>query len=193
MDGGKVLICNLSKGKLGDETSSLLGALLATGFAQAAQARATVPEDQRRDFTLYIEQLSERLRATIMASTSIKFAGGVSARDASAFAKEMRCEPEFVQSTRKHAKATEFACWIKNTTPRAIRLEVPLGVVGGMPKLEQHAYDQLIAANRARYCARPGKRRGPNRARYRHRLSAGSREKANLNSVHRSCFKIRTA
>src|SRR5438477_586299 len=59
-----------------------------------------------------LEQLAERLRATIMASTSIKFAGGVSARDAAAFAKEMCCEPEFVQSMRKHTKATKFACWI---------------------------------------------------------------------------------
>ena len=103
-----------------------------------------------------LEQLSDRLRATIMASTSIKFAGGVSARDAAAFAKEMRCDPEFVQSTRKHAKTTEFACWIKNTTPRAIRIEVPLGVVGEMPRLDEAAYDQLIAANRARYAAPAG-------------------------------------
>ena len=103
-----------------------------------------------------LEQLSERLRATIMASTSIKFAGGVSARDASAFAKEMRCDPEFVQSMRKHAKTTEFACWIKNTTPLAIKIEVPLGVVGDMPKLYPHAYDWLIEANRARYCAPAG-------------------------------------
>jgi hypothetical protein len=36
--------------------SSLLGALLTTGFAQAAQARATIPEDKRRDFTLYIDE-----------------------------------------------------------------------------------------------------------------------------------------
>ena len=53
-----------------------------------------------------LDQLSERLRATIMASTSIKFAGGVSARDASAFAREMRCDPEFVQGMRKHAKTS---------------------------------------------------------------------------------------
>ena len=112
-----------------------------------------------------LEQLSERLRATIMASTSIKFAGGVSARDAAAFAKEMRCDPEFVQSMRKHGKTSEFACWIKNTTPRAIKLEVPLGVVGDMPKLDQRAYDWLVEANRARYCAPAGEgERGEPRA-----------------------------
>jgi hypothetical protein len=103
-----------------------------------------------------LEQLSERLRATIMASTSIKLAGGLSARDAAAFAREMRCEPEFVQGARKRAKTTEFACWIKNTTPQAIMLEVPLGVVNDMPSLPAEAYAQLIAANRARYCAPAG-------------------------------------
>ena len=100
-----------------------------------------------------LDQLSERLRATIMASTSIKFAGGVSARDAGAFAKEMRCEPEFVQGMRKHARTTEFACWVKNTTPQAIKLNVPLGVVNSMPRIDLAAYDLLIGANRARYCS----------------------------------------
>ena len=60
-----------------------------------------------------LDQLSERLRATIMASTSIKFAGGVSARDASAFAREMRCEPDFVQGMRKQTGTAQFACWVK--------------------------------------------------------------------------------
>jgi len=56
MSGGQVLVCNLSKGKLGEETSDLLGALLATGFAQAAHGRAAIPEGQRRDFTLLIDE-----------------------------------------------------------------------------------------------------------------------------------------
>lgn len=56
MDTGRVLLCNFSKGRLGDEPASLLGALLTTGFAQAAQGRARIPEDQRRDFTLYIDE-----------------------------------------------------------------------------------------------------------------------------------------
>jgi type IV secretory pathway TraG/TraD family ATPase VirD4 len=56
MNGGQVLLCNLSKGRLGEETSNLLGALLATGFAQAAYARAAIPEEDRRDFTLFIDE-----------------------------------------------------------------------------------------------------------------------------------------
>jgi len=56
MNKGKVLIVNLSKGNLGTEPAHLLGALLITACAQAAEARRRVPEDARRDFTLYVDE-----------------------------------------------------------------------------------------------------------------------------------------
>jgi Type IV secretory pathway, VirD4 components len=56
MDTGQVLIVNLSKGKLGETPTHLLGAFLATAFAQAAEARADTPESERRDFTLYADE-----------------------------------------------------------------------------------------------------------------------------------------
>lgn len=55
MNEGKVLICNLSK-RMGEEPSHLLGSLLVTAFAQAAEARAELPEEQRRDFTMYVDE-----------------------------------------------------------------------------------------------------------------------------------------
>src|SRR5437867_3701871 len=56
MDEGKILIANLSKGKLGEATSALLGALLVSGLELAALGRAHVPEEDRRDFYLYIDE-----------------------------------------------------------------------------------------------------------------------------------------
>ena len=56
MDRGQVLIVNLAKGKLGEAPTHLLGAFLATAFAQAAEARADVAEHERRDFTLYADE-----------------------------------------------------------------------------------------------------------------------------------------
>jgi hypothetical protein len=56
MNQGKVLIVNLSKGSLGTEPSHLLGALLITAFSQAAESRRHLPEDERRDFTLYVDE-----------------------------------------------------------------------------------------------------------------------------------------
>jgi hypothetical protein len=56
MNKGKVLIVNLSKGNLGTGPSHLLGALLITAFSQAAEARRHMPEHDRRDFTLYVDE-----------------------------------------------------------------------------------------------------------------------------------------
>src|SRR5205085_3768633 len=56
MDEGQVLIVNLSKGKIGEEPSTLLGALLVTGLQLAAMSRADVPEEERRDFFLYVDE-----------------------------------------------------------------------------------------------------------------------------------------
>jgi hypothetical protein len=56
MNNGKVLIVNLSKGNLGTEPAHLLGALLITACSQAAEARRHMPEHERRDFTLYVDE-----------------------------------------------------------------------------------------------------------------------------------------
>ena len=56
MDEGKILVAALSKGKLGEQASALLGALLVAGFEEAALSRADIPEDQRRDFYIYIDE-----------------------------------------------------------------------------------------------------------------------------------------
>ncbi len=55
MNEGRVLICNLSK-RMGEEPSHLLGALIVTAFAQAAEARAEMLEAERRDFALYVDE-----------------------------------------------------------------------------------------------------------------------------------------
>lgn len=55
MNEGRVLVCNLSK-RMGAEPSHLLGALLVTAFSQAAERRATLPESDRQDFTLYVDE-----------------------------------------------------------------------------------------------------------------------------------------
>ena len=57
MDEGQVIILNLAKGKIGEGPTHLLGALFTMGFAQAAEMRAAIPENDRRDFTLYAEEV----------------------------------------------------------------------------------------------------------------------------------------
>lgn len=56
MDEGKILLVNLAKGKIGEDSSSLLGALLVTTMGLAAFSRAEVPPQDRRHFYLYIDE-----------------------------------------------------------------------------------------------------------------------------------------
>ena len=56
MDQGKVLIVNLSKGRIGDDASMLLGSLLVTSLQIAAMSRADVPEHERREFHVYVDE-----------------------------------------------------------------------------------------------------------------------------------------
>jgi hypothetical protein len=56
MDEGKVLLVNLAKGRLGEDSSSLLGGLLVTTIGLAAFSRADVPPEMRRDFYVYVDE-----------------------------------------------------------------------------------------------------------------------------------------
>lgn len=56
MDEGKILLINLSKGKLGEENSSFLGLVLIPKILIAAMSRQEIPEEKRRDFFLYVDE-----------------------------------------------------------------------------------------------------------------------------------------
>jgi len=57
MDNKKMLIVNLSKGRVGELNSQLLGMIFVIKIQAAAMSRANVPEDQRPDFCLYVDEL----------------------------------------------------------------------------------------------------------------------------------------
>ena len=56
MDEGKILILNLSQGKLGEDNAALLGAMIITQIQLAAMNRAFMKEEDRRDFFLYVDE-----------------------------------------------------------------------------------------------------------------------------------------
>ncbi|MDP2703993.1 MAG: type IV secretion system DNA-binding domain-containing protein [bacterium] len=56
MDEGKVLIVNLSKGRIGDVNANLLGMIFVGKLLMAALSRVDMPEAERRDFNLYIDE-----------------------------------------------------------------------------------------------------------------------------------------
>ncbi|MBU0636837.1 MAG: type IV secretion system DNA-binding domain-containing protein [Patescibacteria group bacterium] len=56
MDQGKILILNLSKGRIGEDNSSLLGSMIITKIQLAVMSRVDILENQRQDFYLYIDE-----------------------------------------------------------------------------------------------------------------------------------------
>jgi hypothetical protein len=56
MDNRKILLVNLSKGRMGELNSKLLGIIFVMKFQAAAMGRANIPEDERVDFSLYVDE-----------------------------------------------------------------------------------------------------------------------------------------
>lgn len=56
MDEGKIFLVKLAKGLIGEDNAALLGAMIITQIQLAAMTRADVPESERRDFYLYVDE-----------------------------------------------------------------------------------------------------------------------------------------
>lgn len=56
MDNQKILIVNLSKGRIGEDAMRLLGGMIVTKIQLGAMGRVDMPEEQRKDFYLYVDE-----------------------------------------------------------------------------------------------------------------------------------------
>ncbi len=56
MNSGKIFLVNVSKGRIGEDNSALLGGMLITKIQLAAMERVRIPEDERKDFYLYVDE-----------------------------------------------------------------------------------------------------------------------------------------
>ncbi len=65
MDGRKILLVNLAKGKVGEVNANLLGLIIVSKLQMAALARTNVPEDQRPDFYLYLDEFQNFITDSI--------------------------------------------------------------------------------------------------------------------------------
>ncbi|RME57990.1 ATP-binding protein, partial [Candidatus Parcubacteria bacterium] len=65
MDEGKILLINLSKGKIGDINAGLLGMIFTGKFLMAALSRVDIPQEQRRPFYLFIDEFQNFATASI--------------------------------------------------------------------------------------------------------------------------------
>lgn len=56
MDGGTIFLVNIAKGKIGEDVTALLGALIVSRTSLAGLSRANLPDEQRRDFYVYLDE-----------------------------------------------------------------------------------------------------------------------------------------
>jgi len=56
MNEGKIFLVNVSKGRIGEDNSALLGGMIITKIQLAAMERVRIPENERKDFYLYVDE-----------------------------------------------------------------------------------------------------------------------------------------
>lgn len=95
----------------------------------------------------YLGQLSNGLQEAFEANTSIKLAGGVSARDARALAGQMSADPQNIQQMPKGT----FATYIRGLTERAVPMSFPFFVLENLPRASKEDIDAIRQQCRQAY------------------------------------------
>ncbi|MGJ8530037.1 type IV secretory system conjugative DNA transfer family protein [Maritalea sp.] len=179
MNAGKVILINTAKDLLKETGTEIFGRFFIAMIAQAAQERATLPENRRTPTMVYIDeaadyfdrniglilaqarkynvgmvlahqylgQLEPRLQEAFAANTSIKFAGGVSAKDARTLAPMLYCDPNLIESQPKGS----FAAYVRGVTKSALPLGFPIGHLEKQPRMNKTERQELQREMRARY------------------------------------------
>ena len=95
----------------------------------------------------FLGQMEPKLQEAVAANTSIKFAGGVSAKDARTLAPMMYCDPSLIESQPKGG----FAAYVRGTTKGAVPLQFPLGFMERLEQMDTAARQALTDQMRTRY------------------------------------------
>jgi len=95
----------------------------------------------------YLGQLSNGLQEAFEANTSIKLAGGVSARDARALAGQMASNAEKIQEQPKGT----FATYVRGLTQNAVPISFPFFVLEGLPKSTKEEREAIRQHSRETY------------------------------------------
>ena len=101
--------------------------------------------------TQYLDQMTPSMRSAA-ATVAIKMAGGVNDKDARSLAPDMHCDSSFITSMKmKPMVGAQFACYVRNYTDNAVRLQIPFGALADAPKMSDRDQAALITLNRERY------------------------------------------
>lgn len=95
----------------------------------------------------YLGQLDPKLHEAIAANTAIKFAGGVSAKDARALAGDLRADAEMIEGQER----LSFAAYVKGATKRAVSIHIKAGRMEAEPRMCAEERSQVRDVMRKKY------------------------------------------
>lgn len=133
-----------------DEAEGVVDQTLVRLLAQVRKYRGAITLAHQ-----HLDQLTAGTRAGILANTSIKLAGGISAKDATALAPEFRAKAETLLSFKKDKKDSRFALFARNYTETAMSMDVPLGYAERCERLDSGEYAALLEQSRDAYGYNP--------------------------------------
>lgn len=176
MDQGKLILIDTAKDTLKEEGSRILGRFFIAKLVQAAQERGEykVPThayiDEAQDYFdektevflsqlrkqkiggffahQFLGQLPKVLQDAFMTNTNTKLVGGVSLKDARAFAGDMKSDPNWIADQ----PVGTFVTHVKGM-PQGIAMSVPFFVMENGPKRDD--WDEMIEYQREQYSAKP--------------------------------------
>ena len=100
--------------------------------------------------TQNLDQITDTVRSAMFGNTTVRFAGGLSHKDANAMANEMYTTGDRIRSLRKvDREYAEFACHIKNITPVAVKLQVPFGRMEAAAVRELPVFQKPVGSTEA--------------------------------------------
>ena len=182
LNQGSIILVDTAKDFL-KGASSHFGRIFISLVLQAVLERAVIPEDERHPAFLIVDEAADyfdsniddlltearkyklgctfahqhldqcvpSLKASFAANTAIKMAGGVSTSDARVMAPDMRTTSDFILSQPR----LHFALHIRNVTPQAVSIPVPVGELEKQPRMTDAAYQAFLKRNRERISTPP--------------------------------------
>lgn len=133
-----LIICDEAKAYLDDQSQKILSDARAFGLGLLLASQ-------------FPDQLGEGVRKEVVNNTTIKFAGPAAYSVVAQIHRDMRCQPDFILGMKKKIEGAEWACYVDNVTPQAIRLTVPFGAVEHLSQLSPAQHAIFRAENKARY------------------------------------------
>ncbi len=162
MQEKKIVIVDASRRKLGDDGSAIFGRYILAQCLAAAWQRsdkdhlALIVVDEAKAYldqhskkflsdtrhfnvglllaTQFADQLDDGVRKEVINNTTVKIAGPMAYSVVAQLNRDMRCEADFILSMKKKDfEYAEWACYVDNLTPQAIRLTVPFGAIEKLP------------------------------------------------------------